>query len=283
MRKQKIILDAVTYLILGLVAVITLIPLTYTVLASFKSNMEIMTNPGGFFPKEFSFDNYITAWNSDVLSIGRMTANSLIYTIFCMFFNVLNATTAAYVFARGEFRGKKVIFAIFSSLMFIQLGSITVYPLFEILKKIHLNQSLYGLMVVKCFAIPIVNIYLVRSYIKTISPEIDEAAIIDGCSFISVFFRIILPIIKPIVATVALLSFQASWNEYLMPTIFTMTKHDQQTLIVGIMALKNSDGAATNWNLMLAGSAIALVPVLVAYIVANKYFIAGITAGSVKG
>ena len=86
-----------------------------------------------------------------------------------------------------------------------------------------------------------------------------------------------------IIATVALLSFQASWNEYLMPSIFTMTKPDQQTLIVGIMALKNSDGAATNWNLMLAGSAIALVPVLIAYAFANRYFIAGIAAGAVKG
>ncbi len=283
MKKQRIILDAATYLILGIVAIITLIPLAYTVLASFKSNMEIMTNPGGFFPKEFSFDNYITAWNSKVLNIGRMTTNSLIYTLFCMFFNVFTSCTAAYVFARGEFRGKKVIFAVFSALMFIQLGSITVYPLFEILKKINLNQSLYGLMVVKSFGIPVVHIYLVRSYIKTISPEIDEAAIIDGCSFIGVFFRIILPIIKPIVATVALLSFQGSWNEYLMPSIFTMTKPEQQTLIVGIMALKNSDGAATNWNLMLAGSAIALVPVLVAYVIANKHFVAGIAAGAVKG
>ncbi len=283
MKKQKIILDSVTYLILSIVAVITLIPLVYTVLASFKSNMEIMTNPGSMFPTNLTFDNYITAWNSDVLNIAKMTGNSLLYTLFCMFFNVFISTTAAYVFARGDFKGKKAIFAVFSSLMFIQLGSITVYPLFEILKVIKLNQSLYGLMVVKCFAIPIVNIYLVRSYIKTISPEIDEAAIIDGCSFIGVFFKIVLPIIKPIVATVALLSFQSSWNDYLMPSIFTMTKPDQQTLIVGIMALKNSDGAATNWNLMLAGSAIALVPVLIAYAFANKFFIAGIAAGAVKG
>lgn len=283
MKKQRIILDAITYLILGAVAVITLIPLVYTVLASFKSNMEIMTNPGSMFPTNPTFDNYITAWNSDVLNIAKMTGNSLMYTLFCMFFNVFTSTTAAYVFARGEFKGKKVIFAVFSSLMFIQLGSITVYPLFEILKVVKLNQSLYGLMVVKCFAIPVVNIYLVRSYIKTISPEIDEAAIIDGCSFIGVFFKIIVPIIKPIIATVALLSFQASWNDYLMPSIFTMTKPDQQTLIVGIMALKNSDGAATNWNLMLAGSAIAIVPVLIAYIFANRFFVAGIAAGAVKG
>lgn len=283
MKKRRLTLDIITYFILSLIAIIAIIPLLYTILASFKSNMEIMTNPGGFFPKDFSFDNYITAWNSDVLNIVRMTANSLIYTVVCVFINVFTATTAAYVFARGDFRGKKVIFAVFSSLMFLNLGSITVYPLFDILKLIGLNQSLWGLMVVKCFGIPIVYIYLVRSYIKTISPEIDEAAIIDGCSFIGVFFKIVLPIIKPIVATVALLSFQASWNDYLMPSIFTMTKPEQQTLIVGIMALKNSDGAATNWNLMLAGSAIAIVPVLIAYVFANKFFVAGIAAGAVKG
>ena len=283
MKRKRITIDLVTYLILAIVAVITIIPILYTVAASFKSNMEIMTNPGSIFPHKPTFDNYKEAWDSEFLDISRMTVNSLIYTIICMTIHCFIASTAAYVFARSEFKFKKLIFVVFSSLMFINLGTITVYPLFEILKPLHLNQSLWGLIVVKCFGIPIVHIYLIKSYIETISKEIDEAAIIDGCSFIGIFFRIMVPIIKPILATVALLAFQGSWNEYLLPAIFTMTEPEQKTLIVGIMALKNADGAATSWNLMLAGSAIAIAPVLVAYAVANKYFVAGITAGAVKG
>ncbi len=283
MKKRKIIADSFTYIVLIVVALITIIPILYTVFSSFKSNMEIMTNPGSIFPHKPTLENYKQAWNSDFLDVGRMTLNSIIYTVICMTVHCFIASTAAYVFARGEFRFKKTLFALFSSLMFINLGTITVYPLFDILKPIHLNQSLWGLIVVKCFSIPIVHIYLIRSYIETISPEIDEAATIDGCSFIGIFFRIMVPIIKPIIATVALLAFQGSWNEYLLPAIFTMTRPEQKTLIVGLMALKNSDGAATSWNLMLAGSTIAMLPVLIAYAVANKYFIAGITAGAVKG
>ena len=92
-----------------------------------------------------------------------------------------------------------------------------------------------------------------------------------------------MPLLKPILATIAILSFQGSWNDYLLPAIFTTTKPEQRTLIVALVALKNSSGAATNWNLMLAGAVIALFPVLVAYGIGNKYFISGLASGAVKG
>ena len=195
----------------------------------------------------------------------------------------LTSSVCAYVFERGQFFGKKVIFTMFSSLMFISLGSITVYPLFDILNVVHLNRSLWGLIVIKMLGIPIVNIYLVKSHVKTLPKELDEAAMIDGCSFVGIFFRIIAPLLKPIVATVAILSFQSSWNEYLMPTIFTLANPSQRTLMVGVVALKNSGNSASSWNLMLAGSMVALLPVLVAYAFFNRYFVSGLTAGAVKG
>ena len=122
-----------------------------------------------------------------------------------------------------------------------------------------------------------------KGYVESLPYAVDEAAKIDGCSFFQTFVHIIAPLLKPILATIAILQFKGSWNEYLYPTIFTLTEPNQRTLMVGLMALKNSGEAATSWNLMLTGSTIALIPVLVAYSVGNKYFVKGISAGAVKG
>lgn len=280
---KKALKNIPIYIFLIIVLFITLLPIVYTVFASFKTNAEILTTPETLFPRNPTFDNYITAWNSDNFRVGRMLWNSTYYTIFCVIINLLTSSTAGYVFARGEFPGKGILFAVFSSLMFVSLGSITIYPQFEILGKIGLSNSLWGLIVLKFFSIGIVNIYLVRSYVRTLPTALEESAYIDGCSFIKAFFSIIFPLLKPIMATIGILSFQASWNDYLMPTLFTLTRPDQRTLIVGVAALKSSSEAASSWNLMLAGSTIALIPVLFAYAVANKYFVKGLSAGAVKG
>lgn len=283
MKKQSKIGNILAYIVIILLLVLIMFPLIYTLLGAFKTNSEFLAHPETIFPKNPTFENFITAWNSDSLNIKQMTWNSTYYTVLCVIASMLFSSMGGYVFARGEFPGKKVWFLIFSSLMFINLGSITVYPLFDILSLIGLNKSLWGLIVVKCFGIQIVNIYLVRSYIRTIPKEIDEAAQIDGCSFIRTFFSIHVPIIKPILATIGILGFQASWNEYLMPTIFTITNPSQRTLTVGIIALKNSGDVAANWPLMLAGASISLLPVLVAFAIGNKYFMSGLTSGAVKG
>ena len=212
-----------------------------------------------------------------------MLKNSIIYTVVSVAATLFTSAMCGYVFSRGEFPGKKVIFAVFCSLMFINMGSITMYPYFEIIDFLHFEKSLYSLMFIQVFGIPIVNIYLVKGFMNGIPTEIDEAAEIDGCGFVGTFIRIILPMLKPILATIGILAFQASWNNYIMPLIFTMTKPEQQTLIVGVMALKNSDQAASAWNLMLAGSTIALLPVLIVYVISSKYFVQGIAAGAVKG
>ena len=124
---------------------------------------------------------------------------------------------------------------------------------------------------------------MVRSFVQAIPKEIDEAAKIDGCGFAGIFFRIILPLLKPVMATLGILSFSATWNEYLMPTIFTLGNPSQRTLIAGVVALKSTGQAASSWNLMLAGSAISLIPVLIAYAFGNRYFVSGLAAGAVKG
>lgn len=271
------------YLILAVAIVFALFPILYMIFSSFKDNMEIMTNTANLLPKHWSFDNYITAWNSDVFNVKRLLWNSIYYTVIVVALTVGCSCIAGYTFARGHFKGKKFWFVVFSSLMFINFGGATIVPILQIVKKLHLTGSLWGLIVVKFFSISIVNIYLVKSFVESLPREIDEAAIIDGCSFFGIFVRILLPLLKPVVATIVMLGFQGSWNEYLLPMVFTLTDPSKGTLVSGLFALKSSSAAATNWNVLLAGSVIASVPVVAVFLIMNKYFIAGLVAGAIKG
>lgn len=280
---MKKVLNVLFYIVMITILILVLFPIIYTFLASFKSNAEILVNPGRVFPEHFTLENYKIAWNSEDFDVKRLVWNSTYYTAICVCMGILKSSMAGYVFARAEFPGKKIMFAAFSALLFIKLGSITVYPLFNILNKIHLNKSLFGLIVVKVFGVPVVYIYLVKSFVTALPRELDEAAKIDGCSFAGTFFRVIAPLLKPVMATIGILSFKNTWNEYLMPTIFTFGNPSQRTLIAGVVALKSTGNAASSWNLMLAGSVIALVPVLLVYTFANKFFVTGLASGAVKG
>ena len=128
------------------------------------------------------------------------------------------------------------------------------------------------------------HLYITRSYIRTISTEIDDAAKIDGCSFFGIYRRVIFPLLKPLISTIAILEFRAAWNDYLLPLVFTLSDKNRQPLIVAVIKLKSTAGeGAAAWNLMLAGSSIALIPMIIVYLIFNRYFISGLTAGAVKG
>ena len=283
LKIKKAIPKIFIHLFLMAIALIALFPVVYVISSSFKSNSEIMVHPEAVFPISPTLENYKIAFNSSDFNIGRMFLNSAYYTVICVAVIIFLSSMGGYVFARGEFRGKKVLFTMFSALMFVNIGTITIYPLFDVLNLINLSSSLQGLVVMKFFGINIVQIYLVRGFINSLPKALDESAEIDGCGFFKTFVYIIFPLLKPIIATIGILAFQGSWNEYLMPTLFTLTRPEQRTLIVGVMALKSSGEAASSWNLMLAGTTVALIPVLLAYAVGNKYFVKGIASGAVKG
>lgn len=282
-NKNKKLINALFYAILIFVFLVTVFPIFYIVMSSFKANTDILAYPEKLITENMSFNNYIRAWNSPQFQVKYLIWNSLYYTIGMVLITLSISSMAGYVFARGHFPGKKIIFGCFTALMFIQMGGIGIYATFEILNVLHIPQALPSLLLIGLFGVPTVNIYLVKGYVETLPYELNEAAKIDGASFPRIFFTIMLPLIVPIMATIGVLAFNGSWNNYLMPTIFTLTRPKQRTLIVGLMALKNSAGAATQWDLMLAGSVIALIPVLCAYIFANKYFVSGLAAGAVKG
>lgn len=176
MLKRKTAINGILYIFLVAVLIITVFPIIYTISASFKSNTEILINPGRMFPKNPTVDNYVMAWNSDAFNVPVLLKNSIIYTLVNMLSTLFVSSMAGYVFARGHFKLKKLIFYCFTSLMFIKTGGITIYATFKVLSGIHLDRSLYALMLVHLFGVPVINIYLIKGNIETLPIAIDEAA-----------------------------------------------------------------------------------------------------------
>ena len=271
----------IIYLVLFLFFIISFFPVFYTFMSSFKSNMDILTTGNMLIPKQFVLDNYVKAWK--LADFRTYTANSMFLAFFCVVGAILSSTICGYVFARATFKGKEIIFYFMISSMFVSLGTLTLYPLLMIMKAFHLNKSLWGVIIIRVFGMNVTNLFIARGYISSIPSEIDEAAKIDGCSFYGIYHRIIFPLCKPLIATVGILAFRSAWNDYMLPMVFTMTDTRRMPLVVGIMHLKSSGDAASSWNLMLAGTAISLIPMMIIYMIFNRYFISGMTAGAVKG
>lgn len=267
------------WIFLAVMIVFTTYPILYTILGSLKTNAEL-TQGGGFFPEVWHFENYYQAFvQADFM---KYTLNSIIVSVSVTVLAVVTCSLAGFILARRTFVGKKVLLALYLSMMFVSLGSVTLYPIYELLRTLKLNKSIVALIIALTGG-QATNVFLVMGFTKGIPKELDEAAIIDGCSLYSVYTRIILPLSKPILAVVALFSFRNSWNDYITSMIMTISMPKLQTLTVAVVQLKYSVNAAAEWHIMLAGASIAIIPILIVYLFANKQFIAGLTAGAVKG
>ena len=281
MTVRKRLSAVLIYLVLSIVFILVIFPIFYTFMGSFKSNQELLTSGSTIIPHQFVLDNYKQAWS--LANFERYTWNSVYMSFFIVVGTIITSTVAGYCFERGNFKGKNLIFSVVVSSMFVSLGSLTLYPTVMIAKWFGINKSLWGVIVIRVLGMNVTNLFVTRTYIRTLSTEIDDAAKIDGCSFFGTFVHIIFPLLKPLIATIAILEFRHSWNDYMMPMVFTMSKPDRMPLVVGVVSLKSSGEAASSWNLMLAGTAISMIPMMVVYLFFNRYFIEGMTAGAVKG
>lgn len=280
MRKAKdTALLVASYVFIGIMVIFTIYPILYTIIGSFKTNSEL-TLGGSFFPETWHFENYVQAFiQADFV---KYTWNSIIVSVAVMILATLTASLAGYTFARRDFVLKKFWLALYTALMFVALGSVTLYPIYTLLTTLHLNKSILGLILALVGG-QASNVMLTMGFVKSIPKELDEAATIDGCSLYGIFFRIILPLIKPIMAVVALFSFRQAWNDYVTTLVMSISLPKLRTLTVAVVQLKYSANAAAEWHIMLAGASIAILPILVVYAFCHKQFIGGLTAGAVKG
>ena len=233
------------------------------------------------FPSSWHFENYANAWKQ--ANFARYTTNSVIISLGVMIISLVFSTMAGYVFSRSHFRGKELVYGLFVMFMFINVGSVSIRPLFELATKTHMNKSLLSVILFSAGAGQATYIFLARGYVDSVPRELDEAAKIDGCTFFMTFRRVIVPVLQPVIATIALLSFRQGWNEYILPLVFTMTNDKMRPLTVGVNMLKNSGDGAASWEIMFAGATIAVIPMVIVYLSFSKYFMGGSTAGAVKG
>ena len=278
-QSKRISLATSRWIFLGIMCIFTVYPIIYTILGSLKTNAEL-TQGGHFLPQEWHFENYYRAFvEADFL---RYTGNSVIVSLSVTILAVVTCSLAGFILARREFAGKKMLLALYMSMMFVSLGSITLYPIYEMLRALKLHKTMLALVIALTGG-QATNVFLVMGFTKAIPKELDEAAIIDGCSIYEVYSKIVLPLTKPILAVVALFSFRNAWNDYVTGLVMTITTPALKTLTVAVVQLKYSVNAAAEWHIMLAGASIAIIPILIVYLLANKQFIAGLTAGAVKG
>jgi len=279
---QTKFLYSIVYIFLAIMVFIALFPVTYIFLSSFKTNMEIMLGGIKMLPAKWQLTNYVRAWK--LANFSKYTWNS-VYMCACIVGGAIVASTIqGYVFSRGTSRFTKLVYTMVMASLFISVGTMSLYPQLEVTRYIGLDRSLWGVIVIHVFGLNVAQVFLSTSYYNQIPKEIDEAARIDGCSFFRIYRSILFPLTKPLIATIGLITFRASWSEYLMPYIFTLGDQSKWPLVVGVVSLKSMGGeSAVAWDLMLAGISISIIPMMVVYLFLNRFFITGLTEGSIKG
>ncbi len=274
----KVLSKTVLWLFLLGMAFLTVIPVLLAFLGSFKTNAEL-TAGATFFPSSWQFSNYIQAWQQ--ANFSRFTLNSLWISAAVTVGTLVVTAMAAYVVDRMNFPGKRIYVGIQAAMMFISIGAVVLRPQYNLMIKLHLHTSLWGVILILISAHAYI-FFILLSFMGAIPRDLDEAALIDGSSPASTFWRIILPLLRPGLGVAALFTFRGAWNEYLLPLVFTMSSPKLQTLTVGLANLRYGASAASQTHYMMAGACLSILPLLLVYMLANKSFMQ-MTAGSVKG
>ncbi len=276
MQYKKIkITQFLLYSCLIVMCLITLAPLVWMIAASFMQSGASSTFPPKFIPENPTFDQYRNLFTR--LNIFRYVLNSFIVAISTTVISLLVNSMAGYAFAKYRFPGRDKLFRLLLAAMVIP-AQVTMLPLFLMLNKMGLVNSYFGIIIPGMASI--FGIFLIRQYIFSIPDSLIEVARIDGANDFLIYWKIILPLCKPILVTLAIFSFMGSWNDFLWPLI-VMTKDSMYTLPVALAGLMGEHTQDT--ELMMAGSVITILPVMVIFMVLQKYYIRGIMMGSVKG
>ncbi|WP_019637834.1 carbohydrate ABC transporter permease [Paenibacillus fonticola] len=278
MTLRRGLLKLPVWCLLMVTAVLMLFPIVVAILGSFKTNLELTTG-ATVFPSSWQFKNYVQAWSQ--ANFSKYTFNSVFVSVFTTVGTLLVSSMAAYAVNRVSFKGKKLYIFLQSFTLFISIGAVVLRPQFDIMISLGLHKSLWGVIIILISA-HATAFFMMIGFFSSIPKELDEAALIDGCNFYSTFWRIILPLLRPALAVVALFTFRNAWNEYILPLVFSLSRPDLQTLPVGLANLRYGAGAAMENQLMMAGACISILPLLIVYLFANRSFMQ-VTVGSVKG
>ena len=267
---------AIQYSVLMAFALLCLIPLFWVASTSLKTTKEVALNPLGP-PPVIRLDNYVQAWV--VGRFGRYFLNSVIVSIPIVIGTVSLASLAGYGLARFKIPGSQLIFYIFLLGLMVPFQSIMI-PLFYLLKDIQFIGT-YWAMIVPSIALGLpFGIFFMRAFFLGLPYDLADAGKIDGCSDFDVFWRVMLPLAGPGISSLSVFQFMGAWNSFLLPLIY-MQKEELRPVVLGLMFFRSQYNQ--NYPLTMAGATIVMVPIIVVYVIFQRNFIQGLTAGAIKG
>lgn len=267
-KKSNLLSKIFTFSILTVGAILILLPIISMVSTSLKPMEEIMSYPPTLFPKEVKWDNYAKAWNSAPFT--RWTLNTAFLTLINTFISVIVNSYIDYGFAKVDFKGKKFLFTLVLSTMLIP-GFVTLVPTYVMYSKIGWVNTYLPLIVPSLFGSAF-YIFLMRQYYLGIPNELIESAKIDGASHFYIWRKIMLPLTKPSLATVAIFTFKGVWYDFLGPLLY-INDESKYNIQIGLQTFRGT--VQTQWNYLMAASLISVLPIIILFFVFQKYFIEG--------
>ena len=281
MREKRMVKKVIYHIIVFLIGIVMIYPLIWMVMSSFKEKSTIFTTAGSLIPEKFIFDNYVTGWKGFAkVSVATFFQNSLFIAVVATVGTVASSALVAYGFARFKFKGRNILFAamLLSMMLPAQVLMIPQYPWYQ---KLGWVGSYIPLTVPYFFAIQGFFVYLISNFIEGIPGELDEAAKIDGCSYMGIFSRIMLPLIKPALVTACIFSFMWRWDDFLSALLYV----SKSSMYPVSLALKLfcDPGSSSDYGAMFAMATLSIMPSVLIFLFFQKYLVEGISTSGLKG
>lgn len=266
--------DVARYIVLILGALSMILPFLWMLSTALKAPGSVLTVPPQIIPKEPTLESFRRVF--DVVPLGRMFTNSVFVTTVSVIAQILTGSLAAYAFSRMRWRGREALFTIYLATLMIP-SQVTITPLFILMRELHWIDTYQGLIlpgIVSAF-----GTFLLRQAMLKVPREYEEAAFLDGANHWQVYRTVVMPMIRPAIATLAVLATMASWNDFLWP-LFVTNDANLMTLPVGLSLLQGEH--TTDWNLMMAGAVISVAPIILVFLAAQRTFINGMLQSGLK-
>ncbi len=273
---SEVTLKLVAYLLLLFLVISTVFPFYWMVSASFEQEQALYRIPPEWFPKPFLLENYVYIFTT--MPFAKFVSNSFMVAILSTIGALLSCSLAAYAFARIRFHGRNLVFMIMLATMMIPY-QVTMIPTFLIMHRLHWIDTHLPLWVPSFFG-GAYGIFLIRQYMLTLPQELMDAAKIDGCSHFGIYWRIVMPLSRPVLATLGLLSFMGSWNNLLGPLLY-LNSESKFTLALALTRFQGMN--YTYVTKTMAGATVSVLPVAILFIFTQQYFVQGITLTGLKG
>ncbi len=275
-RRSRRATKVIVYILIIALALVFFYPFLWMLFTSLKTSKEIYQVPSTTFPQHVTFDNYVAAVTK--MPFLRYTINTVVITVLSVVGMVVSSSMVAYSVSKIRWKGSRIIFPIIIGTMMIPY-QVTMIPLYMIFTKMHFVGTIVPL-VLPCFFGGAYYIFLLRQFFRTIPDSLLEAAKIDGAGEGTIFLKIMLPLCKPAITSVAIFAFLASWSDFLGPLLY-LNQEQEYTLSLGLQAFMQTH--YVEWGPLMAASAIFTVPIIILFFFAQSYFIEGITVTGIKG